>query len=55
MKHLAAIVLLSIMTTLQAQTPHDWENPHVLGINKLPQYTIDGNQPHHYAFILEWQ
>ena len=38
MKHLAAIVLLSIMTTLQAQTPHDWENPHVLGINKLPYH-----------------
>ena len=25
------------------------------GAHTLPQYTIDGNQPHHYAFILEWQ
>jgi beta-galactosidase len=25
------------------------------GARTLPQYTIDGNQPHHYAFILEWQ
>ena len=38
MRHLATIVLLSVMTTLQAQTPHDWENPHVLGINKLPYH-----------------
>ena len=38
MKHLAAIALLSVVTTMQAQTPHDWENPHVLGINKLPYH-----------------
>ena len=25
------------------------------GQRTLPQYTIDGNQPHHYSFILEWQ
>ncbi|MBO4907175.1 MAG: beta-galactosidase [Bacteroidaceae bacterium] len=25
------------------------------GARTLPQYTIDANQPHHYAFILEWQ
>ena len=36
----------------------DWENPAVIGINKLPyhctlpEYTIDGNLPHHYSFIL---
>jgi beta-galactosidase len=25
------------------------------GRRTLPQYTIDGNKPHHYAFILSWQ
>ena len=25
------------------------------GARTLPQYTIDGNQPHHYGFILEWR
>jgi len=25
------------------------------GARTLPQYTIDGNQPHHYAFMLEWK
>ena len=25
------------------------------GQRTLPQYTIDGNKPHHYGFILEWQ
>jgi beta-galactosidase len=24
------------------------------GRRTLPQYTIDGNKPHHYAFILSW-
>ena len=25
------------------------------GARTLPQYTIDGNHPHHYSFILEWK
>ena len=25
------------------------------GQRTLPQYTIDGNKPHHYAFIIEWE
>ena len=25
------------------------------GQRTLPQYTIDGNKPHHYGFILSWQ
>jgi beta-galactosidase len=25
------------------------------GQRTLPQYTIDGNQPHHYSYIIEWQ
>ena len=25
------------------------------GQRTLPQYTIDGNKPHHYSFILQWQ
>ena len=25
------------------------------GQRTLPQYTIDGNKPHHYAFILNWR
>ena len=25
------------------------------GQRTLPQYTIDGNQPHHYTFVLQWQ
>ena len=25
------------------------------GQRTLPQYTIDGNKPHHYSFILEWK
>ena len=25
------------------------------GAPTLPQYTIDGNKPYHYAFILEWK
>ncbi|MBR5038511.1 MAG: DUF4981 domain-containing protein [Prevotella sp.] len=25
------------------------------GARTLPQYTIDGNKPYHYGFILEWQ
>ena len=25
------------------------------GQRTLPQYTIDGNQPYHYAFILSWK
>ena len=25
------------------------------GARTLPQYTIDGNKPYHYSFILEWE
>ena len=25
------------------------------GQRTLPQYTIDGNQPHHFSFLLEWR
>ena len=25
------------------------------GQRTLPQYTIDGNKPYHYSFILDWQ
>ena len=33
------IILTSVLSlSAQAQTPHDWENPHVLGINKLPYH-----------------
>ena len=37
---LAAVSLLTVMGALKAQgqTPHDWENPAVLGINKLPYH-----------------
>ena len=33
------IILTSLLALqTQAQTPHDWENPAVLGINKLPYH-----------------
>ena len=33
------IILTSLLTiTVHAQTTHDWENPAVLGINKLPYH-----------------
>ena len=39
MKRLASLITaISIFTCLNAQTPHDWENPAVLGINKLPYH-----------------
>ena len=39
MKRLALfITAVSISTCLNAQTPHDWENPAVLSINKLPYH-----------------
>jgi beta-galactosidase len=25
------------------------------GQRTLPQYTIDGNKPHHYSFVLSWE
>ena len=37
MKLFVAISLLILSTTVKAQV-HDWENPHVLGINKLPYH-----------------
>ena len=30
--------MASLAMTAQAQTAPDWENPHVLGINKLPYH-----------------
>ncbi len=39
MKRLALLITaVSISTCLNAQTPHDWENPAVLSINKLPYH-----------------
>lgn len=35
--HFSFSVALLLAITAQAQT-HDWENPHVLGINKLPYH-----------------
>ena len=37
MKKTIIIALLLLSTTAQAQT-HDWENPAILGINKLPYH-----------------
>ncbi len=37
MKRLIAIAMASI-STLLASAQHDWENPHVFGINKLPYH-----------------
>ena len=40
MKRLASLITaIRIFTCLNAQTPHDWENPSVLSINKLPYHT----------------
>ena len=38
MKRLILIMTSVLAIAAQAQTPHDWENPHVLGINKLPYH-----------------
>ena len=38
MKGIICIALLCLSTITQAQESHDWENPHVLGINKLPYH-----------------
>ena len=36
-KHI--IIIASVLAiAAQAQEVHDWENPHVLGINKLPYH-----------------
>ena len=37
MKRVLTIVVLLLSLAAQAQT-HDWENPAVLGINKLPYH-----------------
>ena len=37
MKRIATIFASLLAITAQAQT-HDWENSHVLGINKLPYH-----------------
>ena len=40
MKHILTIFASSLTLLLQAQIPiHDWENPAVLGINKLPYHS----------------
>jgi len=38
MKRILIILTAVLSISAQAQTPHDWENPHVLGINKLPYH-----------------
>ena len=38
MKKLIIITALTLSSTTQAQTTHDWENPAVLSINKLPYH-----------------
>ena len=35
---LTLIALLTLVLEASAQGQHDWENPHVLGINKLPYH-----------------
>ena len=38
MKHIILVISLMLSVSAQAQQPRDWENPHVLGINKLPYH-----------------
>ena len=38
MKRILIILASVLVITAQAQEIHDWENPHVLGINKLPYH-----------------
>ena len=38
MKHIILALGLMLSVSAQAQQPRDWENPHVLGINKLPYH-----------------
>ena len=38
MKHIILAISLMLSVSAQAQQPRDWENPHVLGINKLPYH-----------------
>ena len=38
MKKLLITLTVLLSMTVQAQETHDWENPHVLGINKLPYH-----------------
>jgi len=38
MKRIILILMTVLCISAQAQEPHDWENPHVLGINKLPYH-----------------
>ena len=38
MKKKALVLLASLLTTIAQAQPHDWENPAVLGINKLPYH-----------------
>lgn len=36
--NIACLFIASILASAQAQEVHDWENPHVFGINKLPYH-----------------
>ena len=38
MKRVLILLTTILAITVQAQIPHDWENPAVLGINKLPYH-----------------
>ena len=38
MKKILITLTVLLSMTVQAQETHDWENPHVLGINKLPYH-----------------
>ena len=38
MKHIILAISLMLSVSAQAQQPRDWENPHVLGVNKLPYH-----------------
>ena len=38
MKNIILAISLMLSVSAQAQQPRDWENPHVLGINKLPYH-----------------
>ena len=38
MKRMIIVLASMLSITVQAQLQHDWENPSVLGINKLPYH-----------------
>ena len=57
MKRLIVALILPVVLGAQAQTAgaHDWENPHVLGINKLPYHSTLQlpSKPHEEAISLD--